>query len=148
MSGYLAKAWVAPVYSRLVAFEAGHAAIHDDVALAVEGVGHPLAHDSTELHEVDADLISGGRGHGVVEVDDHDALFGGFFENRIEGRFGGGIDEDRVDLLRDHVIDRGDLGLHVRAGIDHRELHLILVVFCRVGFGQIDHLHPPLIADV
>jgi hypothetical protein len=30
------------------------------------------------------------HGHGMIEVDDHDALFGGLFENRIEGRFGGG----------------------------------------------------------
>ena len=76
-------------------------------------------HDLVLAHllEVDGDAPGAGFGDDAVEGDDGDAGVAGFLDGAVERGRRGGVDDDGVIALQDHVLDlRGLLGHLVLGG--------------------------------
>ena len=105
---------------------------HQDAALAVQFLGDSFHRDATRIEVIGADVgIASGLRHLIHE---HEGNAGGFdaVDRRGAGLEFARIKDDRVDLLRDEVLDLTELFLDVGLRVDHDQLH------ARLRLGVVD----------
>ena len=105
---------------------------HQDAPLAVQFLGDGLHRDTAGIEVIGADVgIASGLRHLIHE---HEGNAGGFdaVDRRGAGLKFAGIEDDRVDLLRDEVLDLTELFLDVGLRVDHDQLH------ARLRLGVVD----------
>src|SRR5690606_21625575 len=115
---------------------------------AAHALGQISGHDSAELDLIFVDQHSFGRGDDVVEGDDDYTGLGGTANHRVKPGGCGGVEDNRIDAERDHVVHRGDLRLYVftRADDDQFFDHRGDIGRRGPGFGHLDHLRAPCVA--
>jgi hypothetical protein len=89
--------------------DAGEAADLEQVAAVGQTAGEVVELAAAHLVEVDGDAPGAGLGHDAVEGDDGDAGVAGFLDRAVERRRRGGVEDDGVVALQDHVLDLGGL---------------------------------------
>ena len=85
--------------------DAGEAADLEKIAAIRHLLGEIF--DFAQAHglEIDGDAIGAGLGDNAIERHDHDAGVTGFLDGAVERGRGGGIDDDGIIALEDHVLD-------------------------------------------
>ena len=91
--------------------------VHEDRALAPELLRDPRREHARNRIPVARELVRARLGHRLVEGDDEDPLRAGPLERRVERRAGAGVDEKRVGMATDDVIERVDLRLDRRLDV-------------------------------
>ena len=127
---------------------AGEAAVDEDLAFAAERLRHPFGQHGRNAVPVRFERIGAFLGHDLVEADDHDAGVAGLLDRRVERRVGARVDQDRVRLGADDVVQRVELRLD--RVLDVLDLEVDAAGERRLGhrqLGDADHLLPPVVAD-
>ena len=96
---------------------------HQDAALAVELLGDRFHGDPAGFEIIGADVAVADGLRRLVDEHERDAGLLDVIHGRGAGFQFAGVQDDRVDLLGDEVLDLAELLLDVGLGVDHHDLH-------------------------
>ena len=96
---------------------------HQDAALAVQFLGDGFHRDATRIEIIGANVGIPGRLRHLIDKHERNTRRLGAIHSRGASLELARIKDDRVDLLRDEVLDLAELFLDVGLRVDHDQLH-------------------------